>query len=130
MGCGLGGWIAAELAVRNTRRLRSLTLVGAAGIHVKSVEQVDLFLHSDAQRIRELFHDPARADTMLRRLRQQELEDIGLKNQATTARLIWQPRGYDPHLQKWLHRIDVPTLLVWGAYDRLYPRSTPSPMRG
>ena len=121
VGCCLGGWIAAELAVRNTRRLNSLTLVGAAGIHVRGLEQVDPFLRSDAQRIRDLFHDHGRADAMLQRLLAPELEDVGLKNQATTARLIWQPRGYDPNLHKWLHRIDVPTLLVWGAHDRLYP---------
>ena len=35
VGFSLGGWIAAELAVRNTRRLDSLTLVGRAGIHVE-----------------------------------------------------------------------------------------------
>src|SRR6266446_4362492 len=33
VGFSLGGWIAAELAVRNTQRLASLALVGAAGIH-------------------------------------------------------------------------------------------------
>src|SRR5882672_2134547 len=43
VGCDLGGWIAAELAVRNTRRLASLTLVGAAGIYVKGVAQSDPF---------------------------------------------------------------------------------------
>ena len=36
VGLSLGGWIAAELAVRNTQRLASLTLAGAAGIHVKA----------------------------------------------------------------------------------------------
>src|SRR6201999_2945594 len=40
VGCDLGGWIAAELAVRNARRLASLTLAGAAGIHVPGVAQV------------------------------------------------------------------------------------------
>jgi len=119
VGCGLGGWIAAELAVRNTRRLASLTLVGAAGVHVKGVAQADPFLRTDEQRIRDLFHDPARADAMVARLR--ENEDLGLRNQTAAARLTWQPRGYDPHLRKWLHRIDVPTLLVWGANDRLTP---------
>jgi pimeloyl-ACP methyl ester carboxylesterase len=121
VGFDLGGWIAAELAVRNTRRLASLTLVGAAGVHVPGVAQVDPFLRTDEQRIRDLFHDPARADDMVKRATQPEFEDLGLKNQTTTARLIWQPRGYDPHLAKWLHRIDVPTLLVWGANDRMYP---------
>jgi pimeloyl-ACP methyl ester carboxylesterase len=122
VGHDLGGWIAAELAVRNTRRLASLTLVGAAGVFVPGVAQVDPFLRTDEQRIRDLFHDPARADDMVTRAKRSEFEDLGLKNQTTAARLTWQPRGYDPNLAKWLHRIDVPTLLVWGANDRVYPR--------
>ena len=59
---------------------------------------------------------------MLARALRPELEDVTLKNRTTTAKLVWQPRGYDPHLRKWLHRIDVPTLLVWGANDRLFPK--------
>jgi len=45
-----------------------------------------------------------------------------LKNRMITAKLSWQPRGYDPNLRKWLHRIKVPTLLIWGAQDRLLPQ--------
>ncbi len=122
VGHDLGGWAAAELAVRNTRRLASLTLVGAAGIFVPGVAQVDPFLRSDEQRIRDLFHDPARADAMLQRVLAPEFVDVGLKNQTTTARLTRQPRGYDPHLAKWLHRIAVPTRRAGGANDRVYPR--------
>jgi pimeloyl-ACP methyl ester carboxylesterase len=121
VGHDLGGWIAAELAVRNPRRLASLTLVGSAGIHVKGIAQLDPFLRNDEQRIRDLFHDPKRADALVERLRGPAHEDVELKNQTTTARLTWQPRGYDPHLAKWLHRIAVPTLLIWGAHDRLFP---------
>ena len=122
VGHSLGGWIAAELAARNTSRIASLTLVAAAGIHVKGVAQVDSFLRNDEQRVRDFFHDPKRADEMLKHLARPELEDVNLKNRTTTAKLIWQPRGYDPHLHKWLHRIDVPTLLVWGDDDRLFPK--------
>jgi len=121
VGCDLGGWIAADLAVRNTRRLATLTLVGACGINVKEVAPLDPFLRTDEQRIRDLFHNSARAEEMVRECLRPELEDIVLKNQTTTARLVWQPRGYDPHLAKWLHRIDVPTLLLWGAEDRVLP---------
>jgi pimeloyl-ACP methyl ester carboxylesterase len=35
VGQSLGGWIALEMAVRSTQRLRSLTLISPAGIHVK-----------------------------------------------------------------------------------------------
>ena len=99
----------------------SLTLVGAAGIHVPGVKQVDLFLGSDEQRIRDFFYDQACADEMIARILQPEFEDANMKNRIATAKLAWQPRAYDPHLRKWLHRIDVPTLIVWGANDRVFP---------
>ena len=122
VGQSLGGWIAAELAVRNTSRLASLTLDRAAGIHVKDVPQVDTFLSSDEQRIRDLFHDQKLADAVIARVLRPELEDVALKNRMTTAKLVWQPRSHDPHLHKWLHRIDVPTLLIWGEQRPAVPQ--------
>ncbi len=122
VGISIGGWIAAELAVRNTSRLASLTLADAAGIHLPGVAQIDTFLRTDEQRIRDFFHDQARADEMIARVLRPELEDVAMKNRVATARLAWQPRGHDPHLAKWLHRIDVPTLLIWGAEDKLFPK--------
>src|SRR5262245_46887182 len=80
VGVSLGGWIAAELAVRSTQRLSSLTLVDAAGIHVPGVEQIDTFLRTDEQRIRDFFHDQALADEMVTRLLKPELEDVMLKH--------------------------------------------------
>jgi pimeloyl-ACP methyl ester carboxylesterase len=121
VGSSLGGWIAADLAVRNAMRLASLTLIGAAGIHVDGVEQVDTFLCSDEQRIRDLFYDPNLAEAVIAGSQRPEVEDATLKNRMTTAKLSWQPRNHDPQLRKWLHRIDVPTLLVWGADDRVCP---------
>jgi pimeloyl-ACP methyl ester carboxylesterase len=122
VGLSLGGWIAAELAIRNTSRLASLALVGAAGLHLPGVEQIDTFLRGDEQRIRDFFYDQRCADEMIARVLRPELEDVALKNRMATARLSWQPRGHDPNLRKWLHRIDVPTLLVWGDHDRLFPK--------
>jgi pimeloyl-ACP methyl ester carboxylesterase len=122
VGHSLGGWIAAELAVRNTSRLASLTLVAAGGIHLKGVEQVDIFLSSDEQRIRDLFHDQHLAEAVMATALRAEAEDAALKNQMMTAKLTWHPRNYDPDLQKWLHRINVPTLLIWGEHDRLIPK--------
>ena len=122
IGSSLGGWVAAELAVRNATRLASLTLIGAAGIHLKDVEQVDTFLSNDEQRIRDLFHDQELAEAVIAGSERPELEDAALKNRMMTAKLSWQPRNHDPHLRKWLHRIKVPTLLVWGDHDRLFPK--------
>ena len=52
VGFSLGGWIAAELAARNTRRPASMTLVAAAGINANGIAQLDTFLSNDQQRIR------------------------------------------------------------------------------
>jgi pimeloyl-ACP methyl ester carboxylesterase len=122
VGLSLGGWVAAELAVRSTTRLASLTLAGAAGLSVAGVEQMDPFLRSDEQRLRDFFFDQSKADAVVARALRPEYEDMALKNRTTVAKLTWQPRSHDPHLAKWLHRIDVPTLLIWGDHDRMFPK--------
>ena len=48
-----------------------------------------------------------------------EADDTWLKNRSSFARLAWEPRLHDPNLPKWLHRIDVPTHIVWGAHDNI-----------
>lgn len=122
VGHSLGGWLAAELAVRNTSRLASLTLVDSGGLYVKDVPVIDPFLMSDQERLRAFFYDPKIAEQAIARSLRPEFEDVNLMNRLATAKLVWQPRGYDPNLHKWLHRIDVPTLLLWGDTDRLYPK--------
>ena len=42
VGCSLGGWIAAEMAVKSTERLAGLVLVGALGIKVGDRETRDI----------------------------------------------------------------------------------------
>ncbi len=121
VGNSMGGWIAAEIAVRDSAPLASLTLVSAAGIHVNDVPKGDLFLWTPEQRIRNLFHNQAFADRMLQQPPSEEMIDIQLKNSFTTAKLAWSPRFFSRDLHKWLHRIDVPTLIVWGDDDKIFP---------
>jgi len=51
----------------------------------------------------------------------EEQAAIAVKNEFATARLAWKPRFFDPNLHKWLHRIDVPTQIVWGDNDKVFP---------
>jgi len=44
-----------------------------------------------------------------------------LKNRFTVAKLGWQPRWFNPDLEKWLHRIKLPALVVWGDDDKIMP---------
>jgi len=129
VGTSLGGWIAAELAVRDRSALRTLTLVAAAGIHVKGVPKGDLFLWSPEQTARNLFVDQRFAEAMLSRALPEEEQDLMMKNALMTAKLAWQPRLYNPHLAKWLHRIRTPTLILWGDGDRLIPPAYGSAFR-
>ena len=121
VGSSMGGWIAMEMAVRDTSRLKALVLVSPAGISAPGVQPADIFLMPQEELVRRLFHDPKLAEARLAEPVTPESIDIGLKNRHTTARLAWQPRLHDPHLPKWLHRIDVPVQIIWGEHDRVLP---------
>ena len=121
VGFDLGGWIALEIAIRNIERLRSLTLIGSAGIHVNGVPKGDLFMRSPDIVLRSLFADPAIPDKILSRRPSREEEDTLIKNRFTIARVGWHPPLTNPQLAKWLHRIARPTHIIWGDTDRLFP---------
>jgi pimeloyl-ACP methyl ester carboxylesterase len=120
IGCSLGGWIAAEMAVRSTDRLAKLVLVGPLGIKVGDRETRDIpdvfALHPDEVG-RLLYHDPARAVVDYRGLSDDQLTVLA-RNREATALYAWEPYFHNPKLRQRLHRITVPTLLVWGAQDR------------
>jgi pimeloyl-ACP methyl ester carboxylesterase len=121
LGQGIGGWVAAEAALRNASRLASLTLVAASGLHVKGIATVDPFLATPEEEVRASVHDPALADRLWAEAQTPEAIERQLKNRFAFARLAWAPRLHDPHLEKWLHRIALPTLVLWGKEDRLLP---------
>jgi pimeloyl-ACP methyl ester carboxylesterase len=121
VGTSMGGWMAMEIAVRNTARLSQVVLVSPAGIAAPDVKVADVFLMAPEELIRNLYFDQKIAETVLAVPPTPEAIDIGLKNRHTTARLAWEPRFHDPFLPKWLHRIDVPVKVVWGDKDRIIP---------
>lgn len=121
VGSSFGGWIAAEVAVRSTQRLASLCLVDAAGLKVAGVERADIFLWTPEQAVRNLFADPKLAEAALARSLPEDELDRQMKNRFTVAKIGWQPRLHDPDFPKWLHRIDIPTLVMWGREDKLNP---------
>jgi pimeloyl-ACP methyl ester carboxylesterase len=68
-----------------------------------------------------MYLDQKIADQLLATPPTDEQQMTAAKNRLTTAKLGWQPRLYNPHLHKWLHRISVPTLLLWGDSDKVIP---------
>jgi pimeloyl-ACP methyl ester carboxylesterase len=121
VGNSIGGWLACEIAVRNTDDLATMTLLDPAGLRVTGVKKFDIFLRSPEATTRALYFDQALAEAHLAHTPSPDEIDIYLRNRFASARVAWQPRLYDPHLAKWLHRVDVPTLVMWGANDEILP---------
>ncbi len=123
VGQSLGGWIAAELATRNCSHLKSLALLAPAGIRVKGFPSGDNFIWSPEEAARNLVHDQAYAELAIAAAASaSEAEaDRALVNRYAAARLAWEPRWFNPALERWLHRIKAPALVLWGAEDRLLP---------
>jgi pimeloyl-ACP methyl ester carboxylesterase len=62
--------------------------------------------------------DPAKGDVDFTKLWEDELAAIVRGREAFTL-YGWKPYMHNPRLKRWLHRIDIPTLLLWGAEDRI-----------
>jgi len=128
VGCSFGGWLAAELAISHGHRLARLILVDPVGIKVGGREERDithLFNTHPAEMARRAWHDPARQQPGLLGLGwQQHIPAMSDEELVRMARgwdalcvYAWRPHLYNPRLARWLRRISVPTLLLWGASD-------------
>jgi pimeloyl-ACP methyl ester carboxylesterase len=121
VGQSLGGWIALEMAVRSTQRLRSLTLISPAGIHVKGVRKADIFIIDPEEQARLAYVDPKLGEEAATRAAADKYQDLAILNRIASARFGWQPRFFNPRLERWLHRVNVPTHIIWGDGDRVIP---------
>jgi pimeloyl-ACP methyl ester carboxylesterase len=120
-GFSVGGWMAAEFAIRQPYRLRRLVLVAPAGLVVDEAPAPDLFQITPLELPGFLAHDPAAALRYFPKAPDPDFDRRLGREIGTLARLIGaNPQG-NPKLARWVHRITVPTLVVWGAEDRLRP---------
>jgi pimeloyl-ACP methyl ester carboxylesterase len=120
IGFSLGGWIAAEMAVKSTARIAKLILVAPLGIKVGDRETrdiPDIFALPMDEVTRLKYHDPSCAAVDYSTLSDDELTVIA-RNREATALYAWEPYFHNPKLRRRLHCISTPTLLLWGASDR------------
>ena len=119
MGLSFGGWLAAEIAVKCPHRLDGLVLVDAFGIKVSDRETqdiLDVFNTAPPEVLRRSWHDPTTWTPDLDALSDDELV-IRARNWDALCLYGWNPYMYNPQLKRWLRRITVPALVVWGASD-------------
>ncbi len=134
VGVCIGGWIAAELAVRHPERINRLALVGACGLFVPGQPIADLFWQgqplngADYGGLRHLLF--ADADAPLARelvpdaSGEVEPELTRYKSYRFAARIGFRPPYlHDRQLAARLPRFGGPALAVWGRDDHLVPLS-------
>lgn len=120
-GFSLGGWIAAEFATHRPAGLRKLVLAAPAGLVVPEHPAPDLSLVAPPDLPGYLTHDPQVALGYFPKTPDPAFGQALGREMAALSRLLGdEPQG-NPKLGRWLHRISVPTLLLWGAEDRMRP---------
>jgi pimeloyl-ACP methyl ester carboxylesterase len=132
IGTGIGGWIAAELAVRNRRFVERLVLLGATGLFVPGVPIADVFFTvqprngGDMSEFRHVFFadgESALAKEWIPDGRMSiERELLRYAMFRFAARIGFRPPYlYDRRLVERLPRYAQPALVLWGAADALVP---------
>jgi pimeloyl-ACP methyl ester carboxylesterase len=120
LGFSMGGWTAAEIAVRCTHRLKKLILVAPVGIKVGdrlTRDIPDIYALPPDEVVKLTYHDPSKA-TSPKTMTDEQLAEVA-RNREAAVHYLWEPYMHNPQLRRRLHRINVPTLLLRGASDGL-----------
>jgi pimeloyl-ACP methyl ester carboxylesterase len=121
VGVSLGGWIAAEMAVKSTARIARLVLANAVGIKIGGRETrdiVDIFATPENELNERAYANPALGARDYKAMADADVR-AAARNREATARYTWSPYMHDPKLKSRLHRIKIPTLVLWGDSDRI-----------
>jgi pimeloyl-ACP methyl ester carboxylesterase len=121
VGVSFGGWLAAEIAIKTTARMSHLVLANAVGIKVGGREQrdiADIFALTESEFLELAYCDPAAGRRDYKSMPDADVLAAS-RNREATARYGWSPYLHDPKLRNRLHRIRIPTLILWGMNDRV-----------
>ncbi len=119
VGFSLGGWIAAEMATKDDAFISKLVLVDPYGIKVglpTDRDIADVWSLHPGDVARRKWHDPEKGKRDFPSMPEDKLTIIA-RNVESLARFCWDPYMHNPKLKRRLHRIAVPTLLIWGEND-------------
>lgn len=126
VGVSFGGWIAAELAVKGTGRFSSVVLIDPVGVkfgdrETRDIKDIFATIIDDIPDL--FFSDRSKGLEALGNLDFPSMPDGAAlrfaRNRESLLLYGWSPTLYNPKLRKRLHRIKVPTLVLWGADDKV-----------
>lgn len=123
VGLGFGGFIAAEMATMNQARLRTLTLIGAAGIQPHQGEILDQMLVDFEEYMKAGFRSDAGYAEVFGEKADGPTKELWDFSREMTARLSWKPYMFNRRLPHLLKEVRTPTLLIWGSRDVVVPLS-------
>ncbi|MCX4166110.1 MULTISPECIES: alpha/beta fold hydrolase [Paraburkholderia] len=118
VGNSFGGWIAAEMALRNSPRVAGLVLLCAAGIDAAPDGRpiVNPGTLPPADRAAFAFHDPRQFAVV-------PATPEGLAMMASNQKVMLSYSGeafmHDPTLRARLAGIAIPSMVIWGESDRI-----------
>jgi pimeloyl-ACP methyl ester carboxylesterase len=119
VGCSLGGWLAAELAVAQSESFRGLVLLSAVGLELPDHPFADVFALSPQETLDVVFEDRTLAASLAAVEVTPEMALAAARERSAAARIASDPLLANPQLADRLHRVRCPTLVLWGAQDRL-----------
>jgi pimeloyl-ACP methyl ester carboxylesterase len=119
IGNSIGGWIAAELALLHSPRVGRLVLVDAVGLRIDAHPIVDFFSLTMDQVADLSYANPQGFRIDVDAMSEQQ-KAVMASNRAT-LRTYGGDTMADEGLLHRLAQVDVPTLVVWGAADRVVP---------
>lgn len=120
IGSSLGGWLAVEMGIISPERIKKLILVNAAGIRVEGLP--DAFILNAENLYDALYHQPAiKQEVAEKVLKNPEMEDLVIRNRMMTSHLAWNPYFHNPKIPNRIHRLKMPTTIIWGREDGLFP---------
>jgi pimeloyl-ACP methyl ester carboxylesterase len=132
IGHSVGGWIAAELAVRHPERIKKLVLIGATGLFVTGEPIGDVFMHTQPERgvdyatLRRMYFSSSDHPLALRYYpngRGNIDEETRRYQMVRFCSFVGfkPPYLYNRSLIDRLHRATMPSLVIWGEKDGLAP---------
>ncbi len=119
IGSSIGGWIACEMAARDTTSaIAGLVLIDSVGIAVEGEPIRDFFSLSPREVADYTFHDGDRFYTDPATMPAEQAKTLRA-NLETLRVYAGDPYMHDPELKGRLAAVTVPTLAIWGDSDRI-----------